>query len=235
LESRVIVTRVSPRHAAVREGWMGTQSFALVALLIGIIGLRTTHSAQPAEAAPGCLHGASAESTPRTRREQAQTLAQAINRAEGRDRLVPGTPPSYKPFHELTELPPTPTGFSVQLNTDGNTYNFVVKDTLDPCHYAIFSDQDGFLYETTATGRLTLNALLDRASAYELDFIDRLSSLVAEEHYQQKMADRQRVLKSDFLLVKFPGATLWQPFRQVLEVNTQALSGSSGLSDLERA
>ena len=185
--------------------------------------MRTAHSAQPAQVAPGCQHGASEESAQQTRREQAQALAQAINQAEDTGRLVPGKPPGYKPFSQLTELPPVPPGFSVQLNTDGNTYDFVVKDTLDPCHYAIFSDQDGFLYETIATGRLTLNALLDRASAYALDFIDRRSSVVAEEHHQQKMADKQRVLRSDFLLVKFPGATLWQPFRQVLEVNGKSV------------
>lgn len=202
---------------------MGIQTFALVALLVGISGLRTAHSAQPAPAAPACLHGSSEESAQRTRREQARAVAQAINQSENAGRLVPGTPAGYKLFDQLTDLPPVPPGFSVQLNTDGNTYGFVIKDTLDPCRYAIFSDQDGFLYDTITTGRLTLNALLDRASAYAVDVIDRLSSVVVEEHYQQKRADKQRMLRSDFLLVKFPGATLWQPFRQVLEVNGKSV------------
>jgi len=33
----------------------------------------------------------------------------------------------------------TPAGFTVQLNSDGDTYSFSIKDMLDPCHYAVFS------------------------------------------------------------------------------------------------
>ena len=72
-----------------------------------------------------------------------------------------------------------------------------------------------------------LEELLDRASAYERHFIDELSSVVAEERYEQVFMERgarsgprgKRVLVSDFLLVTRPGATVWQVFRQVLEVD----------------
>jgi len=38
----------------------------------------------------------------------------------------------------------------VQFYTDGPTYTFSLKDTADPCHYAIFSDQDQGIYEGEA-------------------------------------------------------------------------------------
>ena len=37
-------------------------------------------------------------------------------------------------------------GFSAQLTTDGTTYTFSVKDTVDACHFALFSDQQGLIY-----------------------------------------------------------------------------------------
>jgi hypothetical protein len=55
--------------------------------------------------------------------------------------------------------PPAPDGFRVQLNIDGTTYAFSIKDTLDPCLFAVFSDQTGDIYEATPTadrGRLRL-------------------------------------------------------------------------------
>ena len=39
-----------------------------------------------------------------------------------------------------------PTGFRAQLTTDGTTYSFSVKDTVDACHFALFSDQQGLIY-----------------------------------------------------------------------------------------
>ena len=90
--------------------------------------------------------------TERARREDALKFAERVNRAEqGGARLAPGQPRGeYKPLDHLPNVPPTPAGFHLQLNTDGATYAFVLKDTLDPCQYAIFSDQDLALYEGTA-------------------------------------------------------------------------------------
>jgi hypothetical protein len=54
---------------------------------------------------------------------------------------------------------PAPDGFSVQLNTDGTTYSFSIKDTMDPCLFAVFSDQSADIYEATPTpdrGRIRL-------------------------------------------------------------------------------
>ncbi len=136
-----------------------TQRFALVAFVLVVSGMPSRSATQPAQVPPRCLHGRSEDSAERTRRDQALTLAQAINRAENPARLIPGKPPSYKALDQLPEMPPTPAGFRVQLNTDGETYSFSVKDTLDPCHFAIFSDQDRYLYEAIARSGVELRRL----------------------------------------------------------------------------
>jgi hypothetical protein len=66
-----------------------------------------------------------------------------------------------------------------------------------------------------------VDALIPKATAYAHDFVERFSNVVAEERYEQEITipKRKRVLVSDFLLVKFPGDQLWQPFRDVAEVD----------------
>src|SRR6185369_5934974 len=85
--------------------------------------------------------------------------------------------------------------------------------------------------------------LLTRATWYVLDFVDKLSNVVAEEHYTQdsnvmlmtapipglngrggapssapRTSAKHRELKADFLIVKTSGE-VWQPFRDVFEVD----------------
>ena len=40
-------------------------------------------------------------------------------------------------------------GGTVIAKGDGGTYTFSIKDTLDPCHFAFFSDQQGLIYTGT--------------------------------------------------------------------------------------
>jgi hypothetical protein len=88
-----------------------------------------------------------------------------------------------------------------------------------------------------------LDQLLARATWYSIDFIDRLSSVVAEERYIQdsnvalatvaipalggrgaasmntpRGASKHRELRADFLIVK-SGKDMWTPFRDVFEVD----------------
>jgi hypothetical protein len=89
-----------------------------------------------------------------------------------------------------------------------------------------------------------LDQLLARAGSYALDFVEKLSGIVAEERYVQdsnvalatvpipglngrgnnfsssvpRGSARHRELKSDFLIVKSVGE-LWEPFRDVFEVD----------------
>jgi hypothetical protein len=102
---------------------------------------------------PRCLHGPDERPSHQVRREQALTLAQQIHRAENAGPTVVPLPLQrrmFRPFDQLENLPPTPDGFKVQLTTDGGTYAFSIKDTLDPCRYAVFSDQELSIYEATA-------------------------------------------------------------------------------------
>jgi len=82
---------------------------------------------------------------------QAIELAEAIYSAERRG-IVPRPRPrqdTYRPLDQLNNLPATPSGFRLQFHTDGMTYSVSLKDTLDGCQYAVFSDQDGYIYEGT--------------------------------------------------------------------------------------
>lgn len=112
--------------------------------------LGATQTVVPAERARPCLHARLEVPTERGRRSQALAFAERVNRAEQTATPAPGRlRGDYKPLDQLPNLPPTPAGFRLQLNTDGATYSFVLKDTLDPCHYAIFSDQDRAIYDGT--------------------------------------------------------------------------------------
>jgi hypothetical protein len=67
----------------------------------------------------------------------------------------------------------------------------------------------------------SVEELIPKATDYAHQFIDRFSNVVAEERYEQQITvpKRKRVLVSDFLLVRYPGDTLWQTFRDVAEVD----------------
>jgi hypothetical protein len=94
-----------------------------------------------------CLHDANAREGDRNRRMQALALAKAINTAEAD---VVRRTRQYQPVGSLRNLPAVPPGFALKLFADRDDYVFAVKDTRDPCHYAIFSDSAGFLYEKSA-------------------------------------------------------------------------------------
>ena len=63
--------------------------------------------------------------------------------------------------------------------------------------------------------------LLGRATAYVQYFVNQFANVVAEERYTQETTSphRRRVLRSDILMVMFPGATEWLVFRDVAEVD----------------
>ena len=93
-----------------------------------------------------CRHDQGALPADRTRRDQAKALARAINAAEGRAVL---SSQRYLPLNQLPGLPVTPSSFDVRLYTDGSGYIVSLKDVIDPCHYGVFTDQHGLLYEVT--------------------------------------------------------------------------------------
>jgi hypothetical protein len=101
-----------------------------------------------------CLHGRTETADQKLRREKAIRVAQAINTAQ----VIAVGPrkPQYRRPEELPSIPPLPQGFALQFNTDGATYTFSIKDTLDACHYAIFSDEDKLIYDGTPLSKTIL-------------------------------------------------------------------------------
>lgn len=88
----------------------------------------------------------------------------------------------------------------------------------------------GFLTAVTSVDAQSpsRNEVLKRVADYVKRFVDVFGNVVAEEEYvQQFRGARQRHrLKSDFLLVAYPGnATLVMTFRDVLEVNGKPVGG----------
>ena len=64
-------------------------------------------------------------------------------------------------------------------------------------------------------------ALLAKSAAYVAQFVDQFSNVVAEETLVQEttIPRRKRTMRSDFLLVRYPGDAQWQSFRDVAEVD----------------
>jgi hypothetical protein len=92
-----------------------------------------------------CLHGRNETAEHRQRREQAISVAHSINAAQ-RAAIAVDPRATYKRISEL-KLPEIPDNFQVTMHVNGRrTYAFSLKDFADPCYFAIFSDQDGFVY-----------------------------------------------------------------------------------------
>lgn len=90
-------------------------------------------------------------------------------------------------------------------------------------------------------GRISLELLLSRSGRYVSNFIEKFSNVVSEETYIQDSSGslpsaavlgrpgaftttaRNRILKSDFLLVSVSSAQNWLPFRDVFEVDGQPI------------
>jgi hypothetical protein len=124
---------------------------SVATLLIGGVVSMSGSSAQTFLPNQRCLHGSDEQQVDHTRREQAVRVARQINRAEGSASYRGSLPRKYLPLADprvsYFPMSPTPEGFKLQFYTDGDTYTFSLKDTRDRCGFAIFSDQDGRIYE----------------------------------------------------------------------------------------
>ena len=114
---------------------------AAAAALAGLIAL----GAVPAQER-SCLHGASETAAQAARRRAAIDFARLIINTE---RSAHERGQTYYALSDLHTIPAAPEGFRAQLSTDGASYTFSLKDTLDPCQLALFSDQQGVIYSAT--------------------------------------------------------------------------------------
>ena len=113
---------------------------AVAALTVQVVGRPAPLAAQQR----ACLHGPDETPEQMNRRRQAVQTARQINTAEARQSPVTGV---YVALAELAPAPVVPPGFKVALMADTASYTFSIKDTLDPCRFALFSDQDGLIFE----------------------------------------------------------------------------------------
>jgi hypothetical protein len=65
----------------------------------------------------------------------------------------------------------------------------------------------------------TLERLLDRMGEYLLEYETQLSSVVATENFEQRVARTLKVLDSDIAFRRLPGGAEWLGFRDVRKVN----------------
>ena len=93
-----------------------------------------------------CRHNAAEQPNDRVRRQEALNLARQINAAEGR---AAERTRRYAQVDQLGTLPAVPDGFEVRFYGNDAGYTFSLKDSMDVCHYAVFSDQSGLLYEAS--------------------------------------------------------------------------------------
>src|SRR5262245_58928019 len=63
--------------------------------------------------------------------------------------------------------------------------------------------------------------LMAKTAAYVAQFVDQFSNVVAEETLLQEttIPRRKRAIRSDLLLVRYPGDAQWYAFRDVAEVD----------------
>jgi hypothetical protein len=115
----------------------------MIAVLVAVIAV--TAARVPAQTKP-CLHGASEKAEQRTRRLAALEFAKKVNLLEGAGHFQAQR---FFMIEDLPTLPPVPQGFTAQMSNDGGSYAFSLKDTLDPCAFAYFSDQDAIVYSAT--------------------------------------------------------------------------------------
>jgi hypothetical protein len=108
-------------------------------MFVGAPTMRGSISAQQA----ACLHGQDEAAAQRDRRVQALRLTRQINTLEN---AMLGQALQYQPLNAVPNVGAPPQGFAVHFATDGSSYAFSVKDTLDPCAFAYFSDETGVIY-----------------------------------------------------------------------------------------
>jgi hypothetical protein len=134
----------------------------MLTMIVAALALAGIPAASPAPAvhkaaataqapAEDCLHDRRESTGNRDRRERALRVAAAINAAEVRI-IGPKPTQKYQPLDRLFNVPATPPGFVLRfyLAPDASSYLFSLRDTLDACHYTVFSDQDGRIYDGTA-------------------------------------------------------------------------------------
>jgi len=89
-----------------------------------------------------CLHGSDETDAHAARRLDALRMMRQVNTTQS---IAFSQTGMYQPLERLS-LDAPPEGFELHVVSDGVGYAFSVKDRLDPCRFAYFSDQNGVIY-----------------------------------------------------------------------------------------
>jgi hypothetical protein len=106
--------------------------------------------------------------------------------------------------------------------------------------YAAFLTGISLLFSVTAQSRPTLEQLLGRLDTYLLEYETQLSSVVADERFEQalwgygaKSLWRSATLESEVAFMRLPGGAEWLGFREVKRVNWKPVKpGGTSISDV---
>jgi hypothetical protein len=97
-----------------------------------------------------CLHGADESESQRRRVGAAITFIREVSEAQSRMYRQRN---SYVALSEAVSVARVPVGFVARLRFDRWSYGLMLKDSLDSCGFALFSDQEGVIYEGRPTDR----------------------------------------------------------------------------------
>ena len=124
---------------------MKRTTIASITVLVGTAVTAWIVNVLHAQQQPLCLHAAGETPADAARRLDAIRVMRAINTAQAQAFAMNR---AYLNFRELADrgLPSRPAGFQTQLTVESSAYALVVKDSVDPCRYTLFSDQDGLIY-----------------------------------------------------------------------------------------
>jgi hypothetical protein len=95
-----------------------------------------------------CLHRADESAGDRSRRHTAVAFVAAVNAAQARHQREAG---AYASLGEIKPAGNAPLGFVPRLILNPFGYAIKVVDTLDPCGFAVFSDERGVVFEAHPT------------------------------------------------------------------------------------
>ena len=120
-----------------------TTKSAFVVATLSAVAIGGTANARDQQIPVSCRHDRPS-AVDKSRRAGAVVLAKAINAAQMASLRRAR---KYETAVNLPNLPPLPTDFRLDLYVSDAGYIFSIKDTLDPCSFAVFSDASGLLYQ----------------------------------------------------------------------------------------
>jgi hypothetical protein len=123
---------------------MNTRVFKALLVIVAVL-LPALATMGSVVAQPNCLHGSGEDAQQRARRFAAVRLVRAINTAEANGPRRDGG--QYQPLTQLRLELPAAEGFEPEFTTNGETYAVILRDTADPCGFAVSTNQRGVIFQ----------------------------------------------------------------------------------------